>query len=100
MTLEELRRRITAIDRQMLELVAERQALSSEVAKVKRATGRATRDFNRERAEQADAEQKQWGCDKKLMCDENAQDQEDDEHDQHCNNDDRSTLGVFVIVHG
>lgn len=49
MTLEELRRRITAIDRQMLELVAERQALSSEVAKVKRATGRATRDFNRER---------------------------------------------------
>jgi chorismate mutase/prephenate dehydrogenase len=49
MTLEELRRRITAIDRQMLELVAERQSLSSEVAKVKRATGRATRDFNRER---------------------------------------------------
>jgi chorismate mutase/prephenate dehydrogenase len=49
MTLEELRQRITAIDRQMLELVAERQALSSEVAKVKRATGRATRDFNRER---------------------------------------------------
>jgi len=49
MTLEELRKRITAIDRQMLELVAERQALSSEVAKVKRATGRATRDFNRER---------------------------------------------------
>lgn len=49
MTLEELRRRITAIDKQLLELVAERQSLSSEVAKVKRATGRATRDFTRER---------------------------------------------------
>ena len=49
MTLEELRGRITAIDKQLLELVAERQALSSEVAKVKRATGRATRDFSRER---------------------------------------------------
>ncbi len=49
MTLEELRGRITSIDRQLLELVAERQSLSSEVAKVKRATGRATRDFGRER---------------------------------------------------
>lgn len=49
MTLEELRKRITAIDRQLLELVAERQSLGSEVAKVKRATGLATRDFSRER---------------------------------------------------
>ncbi len=49
MTLEDLRGRITAIDRQLLELVAERQALGTEVATVKRATGRATRDFSRER---------------------------------------------------
>ena len=33
----------------MLELVARRQALSHQVAAVKRATGRATRDFARER---------------------------------------------------
>lgn len=49
MTLDDLRRRISAIDRQLLELVAERQALGTEVAKVKRVTGRATRDFSRER---------------------------------------------------
>jgi len=49
MTLDELRVRITAIDKQLLELVAERQSLGSEVAKVKRATGLATRDFSRER---------------------------------------------------
>ena len=48
-TLEELRQRLTDIDRQLIELVAERQALSEEVARVKRATGRPTRDYGRER---------------------------------------------------
>src|SRR5262245_13616704 len=48
-TLEELRQRLTDIDRQLIELVAERKALSEEVARVKRATGRPTRDYARER---------------------------------------------------
>jgi chorismate mutase/prephenate dehydrogenase len=49
MTLEELRTRLTALDRQLLDLVAERQRLSREVAEAKRAVGRPTRDFKRER---------------------------------------------------
>src|SRR3984885_9008731 len=49
MNLDELRTALTTLDGQFLELVAHRQALSEEVAAVKRATGRATRDFGRER---------------------------------------------------
>ena len=49
MTLDELRTALTLLDEQLLELVAHRQALSEQVASVKRATGRATRDFGRER---------------------------------------------------
>src|SRR5580700_1316782 len=48
-TLEELRQRLTGLDRQLIALVAERKALSEEVARVKRATGRPTRDYERER---------------------------------------------------
>lgn len=48
-TLDELRRRLTDIDRQIIALVAERQAVSEEVARVKRATGKPTRDYERER---------------------------------------------------
>jgi chorismate mutase/prephenate dehydrogenase len=49
MTLDELRTALTELDEQLLDLVARRQALSEQVASVKRATGRATRDFGRER---------------------------------------------------
>ena len=49
MNLEELRARITAVDRQLLTLIAERQTLSRQVAEVKRSVGRVTRDFVRER---------------------------------------------------
>jgi chorismate mutase / prephenate dehydrogenase len=49
MTLDELRSELTELDEQLLQLVARRQALSEQVAAVKRATGRATRDFGRER---------------------------------------------------
>jgi chorismate mutase/prephenate dehydrogenase len=49
MNLDELRSALTALDAQLLELVARRQQLSEQVAAVKRATGRATRDFGRER---------------------------------------------------
>src|SRR5258706_1117997 len=49
MNLDELRTALTDLDGQLLELVARRQALSEQVAAVKRATGRPTRDFGRER---------------------------------------------------
>jgi chorismate mutase / prephenate dehydrogenase len=48
-TLDDLRQRVTDIDRQMIALVAERKAVSEEVARVKRATGKPTRDYERER---------------------------------------------------
>jgi chorismate mutase/prephenate dehydrogenase len=48
-TLEDLRQRMTDLDRQLIHLVAERKALSEEVARVKRATGKPTRDYERER---------------------------------------------------
>jgi chorismate mutase/prephenate dehydrogenase len=49
MTLDEIRTRLSALDAQLLGLVAERQRLSREVAEAKRATGLGTRDFRRER---------------------------------------------------
>jgi chorismate mutase/prephenate dehydrogenase len=49
MNLDELRSELTTLDAEILALVARRQALSGEVAAVKRATGLATRDFARER---------------------------------------------------
>lgn len=48
-TLEDLRRRLNEIDRRLLAAVAERKEVSREVARVKRATGRPTRDYERER---------------------------------------------------
>lgn len=49
MDLEHLRDQLSAIDRQILELVAERQRLSGDIGALKRATGRPTRDFAREK---------------------------------------------------
>jgi chorismate mutase/prephenate dehydrogenase len=48
-TLDDLRRRLNDIDRQLISLVAERKAVSAEVARVKRSTGYPTRDYERER---------------------------------------------------
>jgi chorismate mutase / prephenate dehydrogenase len=48
-TLADLRQRLNEIDRQLLGLVAERQSVSREVARVKRETGHSTRDYQRER---------------------------------------------------
>ena len=45
MTLDELRERLAEVDRKLVELVAERQRLSGEVAAVKHAAGLPTRDF-------------------------------------------------------
>ncbi len=49
MSLEDLRARLDLLDRRLLELVAERQSISTQIAEVKRATGQPTRDFRRER---------------------------------------------------
>jgi chorismate mutase/prephenate dehydrogenase len=48
-TLEDLRQRLNDLDGQLIALIAERRDLSEEVARVKRATGRPTRDYERER---------------------------------------------------
>ncbi len=48
-SLDQLRSRLTDIDRELIELVAERQRLSRQVAGAKRATGHPTRDYRRER---------------------------------------------------
>jgi chorismate mutase/prephenate dehydrogenase len=53
--LDALRADLTAVDRQLLELVAERQRIVGEIGSSKRAVGRATRDFNRERVVIEDA---------------------------------------------
>src|SRR5262245_6864411 len=49
MELVELRERLTKLDSELLALAAERQRLSEEVARAKRAAGLPTRDFERER---------------------------------------------------
>jgi chorismate mutase len=49
MSLQEIRERLSELDRQLLALVAERQRLSHEVAAAKQAQGMGTRDFSRER---------------------------------------------------
>jgi len=49
MNLEELRRHLDGLDHRLLQLIAERQATSREIARVKRSTGHATRDYRRER---------------------------------------------------
>ncbi len=48
-SLDELRARLDDLDRELLQLVAERQVISGQIAEVKRATGQPTRDFRRER---------------------------------------------------
>jgi chorismate mutase/prephenate dehydrogenase len=49
LSLDDLRRRITEIDHDLIKAIAERQKISREVARAKQATGRATRDYGRER---------------------------------------------------
>jgi chorismate mutase/prephenate dehydrogenase len=49
MTLDELRQQLDQLDGDLLALIARRQAISREVAAAKRAPGRATRDYKRER---------------------------------------------------
>ncbi len=49
MNLEELRKHLDQLDQQLLQIIAARQSTSREIARVKRSTGHATRDYGRER---------------------------------------------------
>ena len=49
MNLQELRDELSAIDRRLLELIAERQRVVGEIGRNKLSTGRATRDYEREK---------------------------------------------------
>ncbi len=49
MDLDDIRARLSAIDRQIVELVAERQTLAEQVGAVKQAAGLPTRDYQREK---------------------------------------------------
>ena len=49
MTLDELRAQLNTLDGELLTLIARRQAISREVAEAKRAIGKPTRDYERER---------------------------------------------------
>ena len=49
MNLDELRSKLSAIDRRLVELIAERQDIVSDIGKSKRSTGTGTRDYKREK---------------------------------------------------
>ena len=49
MNLRELRTALTAIDRQIVELIADRQRIVDDIGKAKQGTGKATRDYEREK---------------------------------------------------
>ena len=49
MNLRELRTALTAIDRQIVELIADRQRVVDDIGKAKQGTGKATRDYEREK---------------------------------------------------
>jgi chorismate mutase/prephenate dehydrogenase len=49
MNLENLRSELSAVDHQLIELIAERQRIVGEIGRSKQSAGRATRDYERER---------------------------------------------------
>ncbi len=49
MNLDELRSSLSSVDRRLIELIADRQRLAGEIGRNKQSTGRATRDFEREK---------------------------------------------------
>lgn len=49
LTLDELRSQLGALDQSILELIAKRQALATEIGRIKASTGKATRDFTQEK---------------------------------------------------
>ncbi|NIL93791.1 MAG: prephenate dehydrogenase/arogenate dehydrogenase family protein [Woeseiaceae bacterium] len=49
MDLDELRKQLTAVDRQIVDLIAERQRVVSDIGRNKQASGKGTRDYAREK---------------------------------------------------
>jgi chorismate mutase/prephenate dehydrogenase len=49
MALEDLRKRLNELDRQLIELIAERQSVVDQVGELKRSQGQGTRDYQREK---------------------------------------------------
>ncbi len=49
MSLEALRNNLSAVDRQLVELIAQRQKIVGEIGRIKRSTGTGTRDYAREK---------------------------------------------------
>jgi chorismate mutase/prephenate dehydrogenase len=49
MSLEDLRKKLSAVDRQIVELIAERERLVGEIGRSKQSTGKGTRDYAREK---------------------------------------------------
>jgi chorismate mutase/prephenate dehydrogenase len=49
MALEDLRKRLNELDRQLIELIAERQSVVEQVGELKRTEGQSTRDYQREK---------------------------------------------------
>ena len=49
MNLDDLRRDLSAIDRQLVDLIAERQRIVTEIGRAKRTSGAGTRDYAREK---------------------------------------------------
>ena len=49
MSLEDLRKQLTAVDRQLVELIAERQRIVGDIGRDKQSTGTGTRDYAREK---------------------------------------------------
>lgn len=68
MTLEELRARLSDIDRGIIRLIADRQAVVGEIGRTKQSVGRATRDYEREKDvhDAARTEAETLGVDPKL----------------------------------
>lgn len=62
MSLEDLRGRLTAVDRRIIEMIAERQSIVDEIGRNKLTTGRATRDFQREKQVLDDARATAEAC--------------------------------------
>ena len=49
MSLEDLRKQLTAVDAQIVDLIAERQRIVSDIGRTKQTTGTGTRDYAREK---------------------------------------------------
>ena len=62
MDLTELREKLTALDQQIIKLVAERQGIVEDIGATKRANNRSTRDYDRERVVLESAEQAATDC--------------------------------------